>query len=79
MDSLKQKHPLWPVMHLVDQRCSSLGSNITSAQRELNSVGKDHIRSAIISNVEYLVWIGVLPKMVAMSVEASFSRNQWVL
>ena len=83
VDRLKQKHPLWPVMHLVDQRRSSLGSKITPTQRELNSDGKEYIQSAIVSNVGYLIQIGFLPnaegEKVAMGVEAGFGRSQWVL
>ena len=83
VDRLKEKHPLWPAMHLIEQGYSSLGSKISSAQRQLNSVGKDYIRSAIVSNVEYLVRIGFLPSVkgekVALSVEATFNRSQYGL
>lgn len=83
VDRLKQKHPLWPVMHLIDQGYSSLGSKISSARRELQSIENHGIRSAVVSNVEYLIRIGFLPKAkegkMAMATEATFSRSQWVL
>ena len=83
VDRLKEEHPLWPVMHLIDQGYSSLGSKISPTQRELSSVGNDYMRSAIVSNVEYLVRIGFLPSLkgekTAMSVNANFSRSQLVL
>lgn len=83
VDRSKQKHPLWPVIHLIGQGQSSLGSKISPTQREVNSIGKGYIQSAIVSNVEYLIRIGFLPGLkgeeVAMSVEAKYSRSQLVV
>ena len=79
VEELKQKHPLWPVMHLMDQGHGKIGSNITLEQRETNLAKRGNTLAAVMSNVEYLIRIGFLPnaqgERVATSAESNFSRT----
>ena len=79
VEGLKQKHPLWPVMHLMHQGHGKIGSNITPKQRETNLAKKGSTLTAVISNVEYLIRIGFLPnaqgERVGTSAEPTFNRT----
>lgn len=79
VDRIGQKHPLWPVMHLISQGYGKIGSYLKAEQREMYQSKAGEIRAAIISNVEYLVRTGFLPNAQGHTVEHSagplFTRN----
>ena len=79
VDRIGQKHPLWPVMHLISQGYGKIGSYLGAEQREMYQSKAGEIRAAIISNVEHLVRTSFLPNAQGYTVEHSggplFSRN----